>query len=529
MDIRNFFTAKKPPNKKKLATVDNASSVDNNDQKLKSKNQNKRASFSSSHNVAKLSPNKASNSVKNDLVHKKKIKDSSTKKRRIIIDDEEEEEEISATDFFAQSRQQRDSKKKASNFSGATTAISESPAKKSKSSPKVKEESKKLKETSHKKNPQKKRFRDAFDSDSFDDEDFERATGRIEIAEDEEEFNPSPVKSKKRVVKSPSPPKKARKPPSSTSKSSAKETIEILEPSLERDSFDLDSVKVQEFMAGLTFVFTGLMEGLNRDDAADLVKTLGGRVTSQISGKTSYLVIGEKLEDGRPFEEGSKYRKATMEFKDKTKLVLGEKKFYGLLHMYHEKGMKEKGIDPTRIEMKEEVKPSVSKVSSSSSTPASTTVALNPYAKTLVNPYNTSKNPYAKAASKPATVTTNPYAKATSLSTNPHTKTGRGSDASNPYAKSSTSSSTNGNALSMPEGSNERNDLWVDRYKPTHTRDILGNKVHVTKLQNWLKTWERTFLNSKAGKTAFSNPKGPWKAALLSGPPGIGSTSWDCS
>lgn len=39
-----------------------------------------------------------------------------------------------------------------------------------------------------------------------------------------------------------------------------------------------------------------------------------------------------------------------------------------------------------------------------------------------------------------------------------------------------------------------------------------------------LSRWESRFNNEQAVGKSFSNPNGPWKAALLSGPPGIGST-----
>lgn len=45
-------------------------------------------------------------------------------------------------------------------------------------------------------------------------------------------------------------------------------------------------------LAGLTFVFTGELESLAREDAQDLVKRYGGKVTTAPSGKTSYVVIG---------------------------------------------------------------------------------------------------------------------------------------------------------------------------------------------------------------------------------------------
>ena len=44
---------------------------------------------------------------------------------------------------------------------------------------------------------------------------------------------------------------------------------------------------------GLTFVFTGVGESIERDEAAELVKKYGGRVTTSLSKKTNYLVVGE--------------------------------------------------------------------------------------------------------------------------------------------------------------------------------------------------------------------------------------------
>lgn len=46
-------------------------------------------------------------------------------------------------------------------------------------------------------------------------------------------------------------------------------------------------------LEGLTFVFTGELESLRREEAQDLVKRYGGRVTGAPSGKTSFVVVGE--------------------------------------------------------------------------------------------------------------------------------------------------------------------------------------------------------------------------------------------
>ena len=46
-------------------------------------------------------------------------------------------------------------------------------------------------------------------------------------------------------------------------------------------------------LAGLTFVITGTLPSLSRDQARDLIKANGGKVTDSVSKNTSYLVAGE--------------------------------------------------------------------------------------------------------------------------------------------------------------------------------------------------------------------------------------------
>lgn len=48
-----------------------------------------------------------------------------------------------------------------------------------------------------------------------------------------------------------------------------------------------------ECLSGLTFVFTGVLQTISREDGQTLVKRYGGKITGQPSSKTSFVVLGE--------------------------------------------------------------------------------------------------------------------------------------------------------------------------------------------------------------------------------------------
>jgi ATP-dependent DNA helicase PIF1 len=63
-------------------------------------------------------------------------------------------------------------------------------------------------------------------------------------------------------------------------------------------------------LAGKVFVTTGVLPTLDRDQIKAVATKHGGRCTGAVSGKTTHLIAGDVLDDGRPVAESGKYKKA---------------------------------------------------------------------------------------------------------------------------------------------------------------------------------------------------------------------------
>lgn len=79
------------------------------------------------------------------------------------------------------------------------------------------------------------------------------------------------------------------------------------------------SRRIAQPLAGKIFVLTGTLASLERDEAKEVIENLGGKVTSSVSPKTDYLVIGES--PGSKLDKAHKLNIAILNEQEFLKLV----------------------------------------------------------------------------------------------------------------------------------------------------------------------------------------------------------------
>lgn len=79
-----------------------------------------------------------------------------------------------------------------------------------------------------------------------------------------------------------------------------------------------------DLLAGKTFVLTGTLQNMTRDEASEKIKLLGGKTSSSVSKSTSYVIAGESA--------GSKLTKA----QNLGVIILSEDDFLNLINEEHE-------------------------------------------------------------------------------------------------------------------------------------------------------------------------------------------------
>lgn len=251
---------------------------------------------------------------------------------------------------------------------------------------------------------------------------------------------------------------------------------------------------------GLVFVLTGVYESLERDEMTEIIKKLGGKVTTSLSKNTKYMVVGSEAGE-------SKMAKA----KTLGTPTLTEDQFLDLIR---EKTVKEKEnktpkTSPEKVEEKkvksEEKKPKKEKGSKTEGSKVKDEVKEKKIVK----------------EEKPKLVIKESPKKSPKKETKVLPKI-------EPEERKPLPSA--GGVY----GSGET-ELFVDKYKPVNCKNIIGqqgDKSNMNKLKVWLNSWNSNHLQVGSKKTSKPPPwqmagdTGGWaKAALLSGPPGVGKTT----
>jgi len=77
--------------------------------------------------------------------------------------------------------------------------------------------------------------------------------------------------------------------------------------------------RVGKKLTGRTFVLTGTLETITREEAKEKIRLLGGEISETVSKKTNYIIVGKK--------PGSKYERA----KELGVKTINEKEFLHLI------------------------------------------------------------------------------------------------------------------------------------------------------------------------------------------------------
>ncbi|KAF2130824.1 DNA replication factor C, large subunit [Dothidotthia symphoricarpi CBS 119687] len=214
-------------------------------------------------------------------------------------------------------------------------------------------------------------------------------------------------------------------------------------------------------LAGLNFVFTGVLQKWGRTEAQELVKRHGGKVTGAPSKKTSFVVLGEdagpsKLQKIRDMSIKTINEDGLADLIEKL-TAAGNQGDSKAQAAYQEKQRKEEeAIKKQAAEIEKEEKRRVQEL---------------------------------KAVEAAA---------------------GRKSNSADTAATKSTE----------PEVDSR---LWTTKYAPTSLNQICGNKATVEKIQRWLQRFPKNL--KTGFKLAGPDGSGVFRAVMLHGPPGIGKTT----
>uniref|UniRef100_A0AAY5KTK9 Replication factor C subunit 1 n=1 Tax=Esox lucius TaxID=8010 RepID=A0AAY5KTK9_ESOLU len=314
------------------------------------------------------------------------------------------------------------------------------------------------------------------------------------------------VGGKKGKCKAPISPKKEAVTPSSSPDDSEKKRGN---PSAFRSYLNRDGPRAlgskeiptgeENCLEGCVFVLSGVLESMEREDAKALIERYGGKVTGNVSKKTTHLILGR--DGGAAKTEKAEGFGTTILDED------------GLLELIRTKpGKKSKYLIAAEAE-------SVKKIESNR-----VSKSRNPGAK--ISPQTPKRSPKTPSPSKPRSGSGQRL-------TSPGR--GKGSGVKRGLGFAGKKESKPPDAPASPSLAGEGASLlWVDKYRPRNLKAVIGQQGDLSpanKLLRWLKNWHTNHAAGakpagRFGKSGSAKDDGSgFKAALLSGPPGIGKTT----
>jgi replication factor C subunit 1 len=247
----------------------------------------------------------------------------------------------------------------------------------------------------------------------------------------------------------------------------------------------------------LSFVITGTLDSLQREEASDLIKKYGGKVAQAVSGKTDYLLAG--------FDAGESKTRAANE---KGITIINEDALFDLIRTTKTlPKFKESQGNPDNFNAFDG--------KSTSNEHAEIASKASAVAGSFLSSMGI-KSPAQKALSATSSIAAASSFGTTALSLSSNSLTNaQPKSASSFSSSSSSSSSSQNNILSSQQQMQPQELLWVDKYKPTAIHEIVGNSGLVEQIKNFLMNWHKQAGHNENAKNAM----------LISGGPGIGKTT----
>ncbi|ODM87148.1 Replication factor C subunit 1 [Orchesella cincta] len=285
--------------------------------------------------------------------------------------------------------------------------------------------------------------------------------------------------------------------------------------SVKRNKLGRQDIGTPDCLKNQVFVMAGVLHSMERDECKNLIIKYGGRVTTTVSGKTNYLIVGEN-----PGQSSLKKAKQL-----KTPQITED----DLLEMIRNGTAQDSGLDYTPGVI-------VGQMKTESDDDLDYSIFDTPPKKEEI-------------AAKKKDLVPKKQKAVTLLKKDPPRKV---KEYENVAAKVETKSALPSSStlpaapIVVPPAAPEELPpatpvvfspahelLWVEKYKPQTLDSVLGQGLSWSnsgKLVRWLQNWFIYHGTSKnkvkaAPKTGFKDAEGKtFKAALLSGPPGIGKT-----